>query len=69
MSLDVCRAVWAALTAAFLGAEVFALVGENRFPTLGDVLDLLVHPRVGRWLVLVGWLWLGWHILVRYGTG
>lgn len=56
---------WAALVAAFLLVEAVALVGDERFPSAGDVLDLLMTPSAGRWFVLVGWLWLGWHVFVR----
>jgi hypothetical protein len=62
-------AVWAALAAAVIAVEVVALVADDRFPTLGDLLDLLLRPRLGRWVILLGWLWLGWHLLVRYRQG
>ena len=43
-----------------------ALAAELR--ALGDVLAFLMRPRVGRWFVLIGWLWLGWHLFVRSGV-
>jgi hypothetical protein len=33
--------------------------------TFGDALRLLVRARAGRMLVLVAWLWLGWHLFAR----
>jgi Family of unknown function (DUF6186) len=35
--------------------------------TIGDALTLLMRRRVGRGIVLAGWLWLGWHLFVRVG--
>jgi len=37
----------------------------RRTPTLGDAVALVTRSRVGRWIVLGGWLWLGWHLFVR----
>jgi hypothetical protein len=34
-------------------------------PTFGDVLSFLMRSGPGRWAVLVGWWWLGWHFFVR----
>jgi hypothetical protein len=35
--------------------------------TIGDALALIMRNRVGRALVVVAWLWLGWHLFVRVG--
>ncbi len=59
---------WVVLGLAAVAAEVIGLLSDERFPTLGDVLSFLMRPRVGRWLVLVGWVWLGWHLFVRSGV-
>jgi hypothetical protein len=37
----------------------------SRIPTLGALLGYLMRPRTGRVLVLLGWLWLGWHYFAR----
>lgn len=36
-------------------------------PTLGDLAAVLARSRAGRWFLLFGWLWLGWHLFVRGG--
>jgi hypothetical protein len=64
MTTDLTLAVWALLVAAFVVTEIVALRG-SRLPTLGDLLRVLLEPRVGRWLLFAGWLWLGWHVFVR----
>jgi hypothetical protein len=28
-------------------------------------LATVMNSRAGRWLLLLGWLWLGWHLFVR----
>ena len=61
--------VWAVLAASALAAETVALVVTDRFPTAGDVLSFLMRSRFGRWFLLLGWFWLGWHLFVRRGTG
>jgi hypothetical protein len=59
---------WVILGLAALAAEVIGLLSNGRFPTLGDVLSFLMRSRVGRWFVLIGWVWLGWHLFVRSGV-
>jgi hypothetical protein len=61
--------VWAVLALGVLAAELVALFVTERFPTAGDVLGFLARSRVGRWFLLLGWLWLGWHLFVRGGPG
>jgi hypothetical protein len=56
---------WAALVSAFLALEAVAQVKPERLPSIGDLLDVLVVSRAGRWLALTGWLWLGWHLFIR----
>jgi hypothetical protein len=35
------------------------------WPVLGDVFSALAASSTGRFLVLLGWWWLGWHFFVR----
>ena len=47
---------------------VLEIVGRrpgSRIPTLGQWLGYLMRPRSGRLLILLGWLWLGWHYFAR----
>ena len=34
-------------------------------PSLGEWLGYLMRARAGRALILLGWLWLGWHYFAR----
>jgi membrane protein DedA with SNARE-associated domain len=37
----------------------------NRIPTVGEWLGFIMRWPVGRVLILLGWLWLGWHYFAR----
>jgi hypothetical protein len=37
----------------------------SRIPPLGEWLGYLMRPKTGRFLLLAGWLWLGWHYFAR----
>jgi uncharacterized protein DUF6186 len=66
---DISYATWAALAVGMLVAAIIGCVARTRFPTAGDLLHALLEPRIGRWVFLLGWLWLGWHLLVRTSHG
>jgi len=38
---------------------------DTRIPTLGEWLGYVMRPWAGRVIVLLGWLWLGWHYFSR----
>lgn len=52
------------LAAALLAAQVVALV-TGRIPTLGQAASAAARRPVGRWALLAGWMWVGWHLFVR----
>jgi hypothetical protein len=52
-----------AVTAVLLNA--FGRREESRWPDIGDVFAALTATGPGRFLVLLGWWWLGWHFFVR----
>jgi hypothetical protein len=52
------------LAAAFVGCQVAAL-RSGRIPTVGQALARVTGRRAGRWLLLAGWLWVGWHLFAR----
>jgi hypothetical protein len=37
--------------------------------TAGGVLSFVMRPLLGRWLLLLGWWWLGWHLFARSSGG
>ncbi|HEV2760998.1 MAG TPA: DUF6186 family protein [Acidimicrobiales bacterium] len=51
--------------AAALGGLQLASLVSDRTPTLGQVVSMIASRRSGRWLLLAGWLWLGWHLFAR----
>jgi len=56
---------WMILAAAFVVLEVRARVRRERFASVGDALALLLRSGVARAILLLGWLWLGWHVFAR----
>ncbi|HET7312348.1 MAG TPA: DUF6186 family protein [Mycobacteriales bacterium] len=55
---------FAVVVAAMVVLESVARRRES-WPRLGDVFSVLVSRSRGRFLVLLGWWWLGWHFFVR----
>lgn len=45
--------------------EILGRRKSSPIPTLGQILGYAMRPRAGRFLILVGWLWLGWHFFSR----
>jgi len=56
---------WALLAATVVAVEARALVRRQQYATLGDAVSLVLRHRLGRGIVLLGWLWVGWHVFVR----
>ncbi len=56
--------LWVALAISLLALQSVALT-RNAVPGMGEVLGFAMRTRPGRWFVLVGWAWLGWHLFVR----
>jgi hypothetical protein len=56
---------FAVVIIALFGLEILARRKNSRIPTLGELLGYAMRPRAGRFLILLGWLWLGWHFFSR----
>jgi Family of unknown function (DUF6186) len=56
---------FAAVIGALFVLEFLGRRTDSRIPTLGEWLGYVMRPRAGRLLILVGWLWLGWHYFSR----
>jgi hypothetical protein len=56
---------FAAVIGALFVLEFLGRRKDSRIPTLGEWLGYVMRSRVGRLLVLLGWLWLGWHYFSR----
>jgi Family of unknown function (DUF6186) len=61
----ITMAGFAGLLAALAALEVLARRPGSRIPTAGQWLGYLMRRPAGRLLVLLGWLWLGWHYFAR----
>ena len=53
------------MIAALVALEIIGRRRTTRVPTLGEWLGYLMRARAGRALILLGWLWLGWHYFAR----
>jgi hypothetical protein len=51
--------------AALVVLEIIARRPGSRVPVLGEWLGYLMRPKAGRFLLLAGWVWLGWHYFSR----
>jgi hypothetical protein len=56
---------FAAVIAALAALELLGRRKGSRIPTLGEWLGYVMRSRAGRLLILLGWLWLGWHYFSR----
>jgi hypothetical protein len=57
--------VWAVLGASLVGGQIAALAGGGRWPGLGTFARHLTGSRGGRVLVILAWMFLGWHAFAR----
>jgi hypothetical protein len=57
--------VWALLGAAVLAGQVIAVASRGRFPGLGTLVQRVTASRIGQVLLVLGWMWLGWHAFAR----
>jgi hypothetical protein len=66
MSSRVITAVgFGIIIAVLVLLEVLGRRRTNKIPTTGEWLGYVMRPRAGRALILLGWLWLGWHYFAR----
>ncbi len=54
--------------AALCVLELIARRPDSRIPTLSEWLGFVMRPTAGRALILLGWLWLGWHYFARLAS-
>jgi hypothetical protein len=60
--------IWAVLGGAAVVAELIGLFLSRPFPTISALFRVVERSKVLRWILLLGWFWLGWHLFVRRGT-
>ena len=63
-SFEVTVVAFAVVTASMVLLQTLARRRES-WPQIGDVFSVLVSRNSGRFLILLGWWWLGWHFFVR----
>ncbi len=68
MSRTITLFGYAVIAAALVGYQLAALVWR-RIPTIGQAASFVTRRRAGRWFILAGWLWAGWHLFVRSHVG
>jgi hypothetical protein len=56
------------IAAAIIGYQLASVVWRRAL-TIGQAASVVAGRRPGRWLLLAGWLWLGWHLFVRSHAG
>jgi len=61
----VSLAIWGALVAAVVAAEIAGRVGLGGLAPLGRCLQRARATVVGRVVMVVAWAWLGWHVFAR----
>ncbi|MGA8295516.1 MAG: DUF6186 family protein [Acidimicrobiales bacterium] len=62
---EVTIAIWVVLAAIAIGLEVLAHTTHRPVAPAGTVARLATRTVVGRIVVSVGWMWLGWHVFAR----
>lgn len=64
MTRSATLAGYAALAAMMIACDAVAR-RTGRVPTLERVITVVAARRAARFLLLAGWLWVGWHVFVR----
>jgi hypothetical protein len=57
--------VWGVLGTVVVVGQLTALMSRGRLPGLGSALARLAGLRIGRYLLVLAWMWLGWHAFAR----
>lgn len=61
----VSLAVWTALAVAVVGAQIVAVASRGRLPTVEALARAATAGTVRRGVIVLGWMWLGWHTFGR----
>ena len=57
--------VWALLGVAVVVCQLAAVISRDRLPGMGSLVRMVTTRRAGRWLLVLAWMWLGWHAFAR----
>lgn len=58
-------AVWVALATALGLLQAVAVASKGRVPTLDAAVRRVAARTWSRTVLLLGWMWLGWHLFAR----
>ncbi|MHB1517517.1 MAG: DUF6186 family protein [Acidimicrobiales bacterium] len=63
--LELTWVVWALIGAGVTAVVVISVIPGSGVPTLGSVISRWKVHRIGRFALIVAWMWLGWHLFAR----
>ncbi len=62
---DATWALWSATALLLVAIQGAGIVSRGRLPRADDLFRLVTASPTRRALVVLGWLWLGWHTFAR----
>jgi hypothetical protein len=62
---DWTMAVWGLIGFGVVICLLVTALSKERIPTLGATVRRITASRVGRVVLVIGWMWLGWHAFAR----
>jgi hypothetical protein len=62
---NVSLGVWAFMALLLVGVGLAAALSNGRLVTIGEFGRVLMRSRLSGAIVLVIWMWLGWHFFAR----
>ena len=62
---QISLAIWIALATLLIVCQVVVLRSHGRLPRIGELFSRITSTGAGRGLLLLGWMWLGWHAFAR----
>lgn len=57
--------VWAVLGSSLVVGQFASWTSHGRLPGLGRFVRRVIANRAGRYLLVLAWMWLGWHAFAR----
>jgi hypothetical protein len=60
-------ALWVLIAGCLVGWHLITMLSKQ-LPSVAVVFQHARRLWVTRWIVLLGWVWLGWHLFVRTST-
>jgi len=64
-SRDLALAIWSVLGLVVVACVALSVVRPATLPTFDTAVRALVSQPARRVIVVLGWMWLGWHLFAR----